>query len=192
MATSNEKFLLAIQYTLEDILEFSDNENEIPLHWYGQFIANNKQSLDQSYLINDLEKLYEELYNEETNMLNELKSYSSIIITRDGMNLRCAEKILEKTRNDQRRIIKAKKLQKVENFIDKDQTNICIKIKEENKTDKEKGGIKGLFGKKEGKSEPFSYISIVDTEKCPHKNIAFMASIEGEKKSKNKYTRQKC
>ena len=29
MATSNEKFLLSIQYTLEDILEFSDNENEI-------------------------------------------------------------------------------------------------------------------------------------------------------------------
>ena len=29
MATSNEKYLLAIQYTLEDILEFSDNENEI-------------------------------------------------------------------------------------------------------------------------------------------------------------------
>ena len=186
MATSNEKFLLAIQYTLEDILEFSENENEIPLHWYGQFIANNKQSLDRAYLDNDLEKLYEELYNEETNMLNELKSYSSIIITRDGMNLRCAEKILEKTRNDQRRIIKAKKLQKVENFIDKDQTTICIKIKEEdkNKGDKEKGGIKGLFGKKEGKSEPFAYISIVDVEKCPHKNIAFMASIEGEKKVK--------
>ena len=186
MATSNEKFLLAIQYTLEDILEFSDNENEIPLHWYGQFIANNKLGLDQSYLTNDLEKLYEELYNEETNMLNELKSYSSIIITRDGMNLRCAEKILEKTRNDQRRIIKAKKLQKVENFIDKDQTAICIKIREEdkNKNDKEKGGIKGLFGKKEGKSEPFAYISILDVEKCPHKNIAFMASIEGEKKVK--------
>ena len=187
MATSNEKFLQAIQYTLEDILEFSDNENEIPLHWYGQFISNNKQSLDNSYLINDLEKLYEELYNEETNMLNELKSYSSIIITRDGMNLRCAEKILEKTKNDQRRIIKAKKLQKVENFIDKDQTAICIKIKEDDKgkNDKDKaGGIKGLFGKKEGKNEPFAYISIIDQEKCPHKNIAFMASIEGEKKVK--------
>ena len=42
-------------------------------------------------------------------MLNEVKSYSSIIITRDGMNLNCDEKILEKTRNDQRCIIKAKK-----------------------------------------------------------------------------------
>ena len=187
MATSNEKFLKSIQYTLEDLMDFSENDNTIPLSWYGQFIENNKRSLDKSYLENDLEKLYEELYNEETNILNELKSYSSILITRDGMNLRCAEKILEKTKSDQRRIIKAKKLQQIENFIEKDQTKICIKIKEkdEGKNEKDKLGLKGFFGKKEGKNEPFAYISIVEQEKCPHKNIAFMASIEGEKTVKN-------
>ena len=37
------------------------------------------------------------------NTLNELKSFSSIIITRDGMNLRCAEKILEKTKKKKRK-----------------------------------------------------------------------------------------
>ena len=186
MATSNEKFLQAIHYTLEDILEFSENDNSIPLNWYGQFIINNKQSLDKSYLENDLEKLYEELYNEETNILNELKSYSSILITRDGMNLRCAEKILEKTKNDQRRIIKAKKLQKIENFIEKDVTEVCIKINEKNdKIENDKSGLKGLFGKKEGKNEPFSYVSIVDLKNCPHKNIAFMNAVEGQKKVKN-------
>ena len=186
MATSNEKFLQAIHYTLEDILEFSENDNSIPLNWYGQFIVNNKQSLDKSYLDNDLEKLYEELYNEETNILNELKSYSSILITRDGMNLRCAEKILEKTRNDQRRIIKAKKLQRIENFIEKDVTEVCIKINEKNdKIENDKTGLKGLFGKKEGKNETFSYVNIVDLKNCPHKNIAFMNSVEGQKKVKN-------
>ena len=182
MASSNEKFLQAIQYTLEDIQEISENEREIPLSWYGKFISNNKKSLDPSYLENDLEKLYEELYNEETNILNELKSYSSIIITRDGMNLRCAEKIIEKAKSDQRRIIKAKKLQKIENFIEKDKTNVCIRIRginSENKNEKEKG-IKSFFGKKEGKNEPFSFISVVDIEKCQHKNT----STEGEKKAK--------
>ena len=186
MATSNEKFLQAIHYTLEDILEFSENDNSIPLNWYGQFIINNKQSLDKSYLENDLEKLYEELYNEETNILNELKSYSSILITRDGMNLRCAEKILEKTKNDQRRIIKAKKLQKIENFIEKDVTEVCIKINEKNdKVENDKTGLKGFFGKKEGKNEPFSYVNIVDSKNCQHKGIAFMGSVEGQKKLKN-------
>ena len=180
MATSNEKFLQAIQYTLEDLQEISENEREIPLSWYGKFIANNKKSLDPSYLENDFEKLYEELYNEETNILNELKSYSSIIITRDGMNLRCAEKIIEKAKADQRRIIKAKKLQKIENFIEKDKTNVCIRIRGMNNEIKNEKGIKSFFGKKEGKNEPFSFISVVDIEKCQHKN----ANVEGEKKAK--------
>ena len=188
MATSNEKFLQAIQYSLEDIFEFSESENEIPLNWYGQFIANHKQLLHESYLENDLEKLYEELYNEETNILNELKSFSSIIITRDGMNLRCAEKILEKCKNDKRHIEKAKKFQKIENFIDKDKTIVCIRVREEGKIEKEKekvGGIKGLFGKKEkeGKNE-ISYISVMDGTNCCHKNFAFMSSVEGEKMKK--------
>ncbi len=187
MATSNKKFLDAIQYTLKDLFEFSENENDIPLNWYGQFIINNLENLDNKYLENDFEKLYEELYNEETNTLNELKSYSSISITRYGMNLRCAENIIEKTNRNFKRIKKAKKLQKIETFIEKDKTEICIKIKEkdEGKNDKDKLGLKGIFGKKEGKNEPFSYISVVDLEKCPHKNIAFMASIEGERKVKN-------
>ena len=187
MATSNKKFLDAIQYTLKDLFEFSENENDIPLNWYGQFIINNLDNLDNKYLENDFEKLYEEFYNEETNTLNELKSYSSISITRYGMNLRCAENIIEKTNRNFKRIKKAKKLQKIETFIEKDKTEICIKIKEkdEGKNDKDKLGLKGIFGKKEGKNEPFSYISVVDLEKCPHKNIAFMASIEGERKVKN-------
>jgi hypothetical protein len=187
MASSNEKFLKAIEYTLEDLLEFTENENKIPLIWYVQFIQNNKESLDKSYLDNDLGKLYEELYNEETNILNELKSYSSIIITRNGMNLRCAEQILQKTKNSQIRLEIAKKMEKIENFIENDVTKVCIRVreKEDTKLDKDKSlGLKGLFGKKEGKPEPFAYISVVDAEKCHHKNITFMASIEGEKKVK--------
>ena len=178
MATSNEKFLQAIQYTLEDISEFSDSENEIPLNWYGQFISNNKHLLDESYLENDLQKLYEELYNEEINILNELKSISSIIITRDGMNLRCAEKIMEKYKNDKKRIEKAKKFQEIENFIDTNRMRVCFKIKE--KSDEKGNKKKGLLKKKEKevKNEPFHFFSIVEAEKCTHKNFA----LEGEKK----------
>ena len=189
MATSNEKFLQAIRYTLDDISEFSESENEIPLNWYGQFIENHKKSLDPKYLENDLNKLYHELFNEETNILNELKSFSSIIITRDGMNLRCAEKIIEKCKSDNRRMEKAKQIQKIEFFIENEKTEVCIRIKEKDdgKNEKEKSiGLKGLFGKKEKeeKNIQFQFVTLLDPEKCPHKNAAFMSSIEGEKKKK--------
>jgi len=113
-ATSNEKFLKALMYTLEDIGEFTENENnQIPLIWYGQFIETNKINLSSSYFENDLKKLYEELKTEEMNTLNELKSFSSIIITRDGMNLRCAEKIIENAKYEKKKIEQVKKFQKI-------------------------------------------------------------------------------
>ena len=171
MATSNEKFLHAIQYTLEDMEIISEIEKKVPLNWYGQFLMNNLKYLDFSYLENDFEKLYEELYNEETIKLNELNSYSSIINTRDGMNLSCAEKILEKTRGEYFRLLNSKQLQKIENFIENDETKICIEIREP----KEKIGLKE-------KNEPHNYINIVDQSKCHHTGIVFMAGVEGEKK----------
>ena len=78
-------------------------------------------------------------------------------------------------------------MQKIETYVEKEHLSVCIKIKEkdEGKNDKDKTGLKGLFGKKEGKNEPFSYISVVDQNVCPHKNMAFIASMEGEKKIKS-------
>ena len=170
MATSNEKFLKAIQYTLEDIGEFTENENnQIPINWYGQFIETNKQNLEVSYLENDLEKLYEELKSEEMNTLNELKSFSSIIITRNGMNLRCAENILEKAKYEKKKIELVKKFQKIENFIEKDKTRVCLKIRDGKEKEKT-SAIKIFFGKKEkdkdNKIEQF--ISVINVDKCPH------------------------
>ena len=170
MATSNEKFLKAIQYTLEDIGEFTENENnQIPLNWYGQFIETNKQNMEQSYLVNDLEKLYEELKNEEMNTLNELKSFSSIIITRDGMNLRCAEKILEKAKYEKKKIEQVKKFQIIENFIEKDKTKVCLRIKDGKEKEKT-SGLKIFFGKKEKEKDNKieQYISVIDADKCQH------------------------
>jgi len=192
MATSNEKFLEGIQYTLQDIGEFSDNEEEIPLNWYGQFITLNKKGLSPSYLENDLKKLYDELLDEETNTLNDLKSFSSIIITRDGMNLRCSEKILEKIKYNFKHLQEAKKFQKIENFIDRDKTELCIRIRDEKEKEKEKeksgNVIKSIIGKKDKKDtkneQQNSFVYIVEANDCPHKNVSFMASIEGQKTSK--------
>jgi hypothetical protein len=196
MATSNEKFLKAIQYTLEDIGEFTENENnQIPLNWYGQFIETNKQNLPESYFDNDLEKLYEELINEEMNTLNELKSFSSIIITRDGMNLRCAEKILEKIKYENKKIEQAKKFQKIENFIEKDKTRVCLKIRDGKEKEKPSGGgLKSFFGKKEkekdNKNEQF--ISVLDADKCPHSDGDKNKKISSHANNINEFINKFC
>ena len=176
MAISTDKFLTALKYILEDIGELSEMKNRIPLKWYGQYISNNKKQLNNIYQENDFEQLYDEIYNEELNILNELKLFSSIIITRDGMNLRCAEKILEKIKYALKHIQDAKKFLKIEKFVDSEEIEVCISTKEieewkeknkNKKKDKDKEEI--MENNKQFKTA----IIITDGEKCEHsiKNI---------------------
>ena len=162
MATSSDKFFTAIKYISEDLGELRETKNRIPLKWYGQYISNNKTQLNNSYQQNDFEKLYDEIYNEESNILNELKLFSSIIITRDGMNLRCAEKILEKIKYDLKQIKKAKKFLKIEKFVSSEEIEVCIKTRD-------------MFKNINMKNIDFinnqPAIIITEGTKCEHKNI---------------------
>ena len=137
-AVTSNKFFSAIKHTLNDLSEYSEEHDQIPLKWYGQYINNYKKGLDEIYQKDDFEKLYEEIFDEERNILNELKSFSSIIITRDGMNLRCAEKLLDKAKYDLLDIEEAKKFVKIEKFIDTEKIEVCIRIKDEKDIEKEK------------------------------------------------------
>ena len=137
-AITSNKFFSAIKHTLNDLSEYSEEHDKIPLKWYGQYINNYKKGLAEIYQENDFEKLYEEIFDEEKNILNELKSFSSTIITRDGMNLRCAEKLLDKAKYDLLDIEEAKKFVKIEKFIDTEKIEVCIRIKDEKDNEKEK------------------------------------------------------
>ena len=137
-AISSNKFFSSIKHTLNDLSEYSEEHDKIPLKWYGQYINNYKKGLDEIYQKDDFEKLYEEIFNEEKNILNELKSFSSTIITRDGMNLRCAEKLLDKAKYDLLDIEEAKKFVKIEKFIDTEKIEVCIRIKDDKDIEKEK------------------------------------------------------
>jgi hypothetical protein len=79
-AQSTDKFFSAIKYTLEELGEYNELSNNIPLNWYSQYIYNYKKELDIEYQKEDFEKLYSELSTEETNILNDLKNLSNIII----------------------------------------------------------------------------------------------------------------
>ena len=188
MAISSDKFLTALKYILEDLGELSEMKNKIPLKWYGQYISNNKKQLNISYQQNDFEQLYDEIYNEELNILNELKLFSSIIITRDGMNLRCAEKILEKIKYDLKHIQEAKKFLKIEKFVSSEEIEVCIKTKEMEEA-KNKGKVnKNKKSKDEKGSNNQPAIIIIDGEKCEHKNNELSNNITDstEQKSQNK------
>ena len=125
-AQSSDKFFSALKYTLEESGEYSELSNDIPLKWYSQYIYNYKKELDDEYQNDDFSKLYSEISNEEINILNELKKLSSIVITRYGMNLRCAEKILERSTYELRRIDEAKKYNQLEKFINSKKIEVCI------------------------------------------------------------------
>ena len=169
MATSSDKFFTSLKYILEDLGELREMKSRIPLKWYGQFVSNNKNQLKESYQKKDYELLYDEIYNEELNILNELKLFSSIVITRDGMNLRCAEKILEKIKYDLKHIQEAIKFLKIEKFVNSEEIEVCIKKREmEEYNDKNKKDKK--VKKKEEKGNNFNpAIIIMDGSNCEHK-----------------------
>ena len=130
-AVSNEKFFSALQNTLDDLENFSENMNQIPLKWYGLYLRNNKKRINEAYQKNDYEKLYEEMFQEESNILEELKKFSRILITRNGMNLGCGEKILEQMNIGINHMKQAKKIVKIEKFVNTEIIEVCIQSSKE-------------------------------------------------------------
>ena len=130
-AQSSDKFFSALKYTLEEMGEYSELSNDIPLKWYSQYVFNYKKELGVEYQKDDFEKLYTDIYEEESNILNELKSLSSTVIARDGMNKNCAEKLLDKSKYELKRIEEEKKYVKIEKFINTKRVEVCITPSEE-------------------------------------------------------------
>ena len=167
-AISTNKFFGAIKKTLNNITYSSGETDKIPLKWYGQYLYNNKKELSKIYQNDDYEKLYIELLEEEENILKELKLFSSTIITRDGMNLRCAENLLDKVKYDLGDIEEAKKFVKIEKFIDTEKIEVCMRFKEE-KDDK-------------NSSEKLPMVIITDISECNHQKNA---TDDNDKKNKS-------
>ena len=176
MAFTTGKFFSALKHTLDDFGELSEVKNKIPLKWYGQFIFNNKDVISQKYKNDDYSKLYEEIYNEESNVLNDLKSITSTIITRDGMNIRCAEKILQNENYDNFHINQVKEFVKIDKFIEKEKIEVCFQINDikeneinikEKEKEKEKEKNRKIRTKKDKTKIP---LYITEDPNCPHKS----------------------
>ena len=191
IADNNHKFLLALKYTLEDLDDFDDYEssNQIPLKWYSQYLSNNKKMLSDEYKANDYQKLFSELLNEEKNNLELLKNASSIVMTRNGMNIRCAEKIIEKARRDAQRIKQIERFMKLEKFINKRTIEVCIRkteLEEQKESKNKAGGLFNLFTNKkieqdQKQTKPTTIISVISGEDCPHKRFEAVTTLSNGK-----------
>ena len=179
LAFTSNNFFTALKYTLDDFGELNDEKStkkNIPLKWYGEYVFNNKDLLPSLYMNNDYEILYDNLLLEESNNLNELKSISSMLKVRDGMNLRFAQNIEQKSKFDNFLINKNKDYVNIDKIVEKEIIEVCFQIKdgkennetEENKNnkDKDKDKIKKRVRKKINIA-----IAIIDSENCNHKNL---------------------
>ena len=125
-ATSTDKFFSAIFYELEEEEENKEILDKPPMKWYSQYIYENKSNLDIKYRKNDFQLLYEELLEEENQKLIELKNITSKIITKNNINLNCAENLINKINFSLEDILEEKKCTKLEKFIDTEEIKVCI------------------------------------------------------------------
>ena len=130
-AITSDKFFTAIKQTLNQIPEYSEiTDEKLPLKWFGQYLNKNKKFLDDEYKKNDYEKLYTEMLDEEINTLNTLKEFMSTLIAKNGINLRCAEKFLDKMKYELTDNIDNKNLLKIKKFIITEKIEVCVRIKD--------------------------------------------------------------
>ena len=175
-AVSNEKFFAALQYTLDDLENYSEMMNQIPLKWYGLYLSNNKKRINETYIENDYKKLYDEMFEEESQILEELKKFSRILIMRNGMNLGCGEKILEQMNIGMYHMKQAKKIVSIEKFVNTEIIEVCIQVSKE-------------IEDKSNPTTPLSLlnkdninISIIDAKDCPHNKTSISNLLKSTKK----------
>ena len=191
MAINSKQFFTALKYIFEELGEFSENKNRIPLKWYAQYIYDNRDNLDEKYKLDDYLGIYNEILKEESDILNKLKSLVSIIITRNRINLACAENILETTNKELNHIKQMKEYVKVEKFIKEEEIEVCIQtneLKNIKQNEKKRSFTMTKFFKKEKEVEtpelkqPKIPLLITDDLNCPHKSNETSENDNSEKK----------
>ena len=127
---NSRQFFTALKLILEERGEFRKITNTIPLEWYAQYIYNNRDNLDEKYKSNDFLEIYNEIFKEENEILSKLKSFISIMFTKNRQNLGNAEDTLETSKKELIHIKKIKDYVKVEKFINEEEIEVCLQTNE--------------------------------------------------------------
>ena len=136
--------------------------------------------LEKNLKENDYENLYQNLYSNEDSILKKLKNFSSELNTRNGLNKRCAEKIIEKTKIDLSRMKVIEKFMKIESFINKTRIEVLIEVQDQKQIQKSKS--------KNQKNEKLDSPTIlIQLESNEIKQFLYLNKIVQGDKRKNEY-----
>lgn len=130
-------FLRNITQTLEffsainEIVLLQDQNSyidKIPLGWYSIYLNSNISKLEPTYSDSNFIKLYDELLEEITADNALVVEKTNNVISRLGMNIRVADKILEDIVKDRHNVQNIERLIRLEKFIIQAEINICVKF----------------------------------------------------------------
>lgn len=130
----NEMNLKHIKYCLKNILQeinifdisyinnSDDNickkKNEIiPLNWYRKYLKDNIKLLDEKYLKNNKEELFNELYEDELYNINLLNEYWDLLIMKDKDQINVEDKNIKKLKSKLNYMENAYNINLAENII---------------------------------------------------------------------------
>ena len=130
----NEKNLKHIKYCLKNILQeinifdisyinnSDDNidkkKNEIiPLNWYRKYLKDNIKLLDEKYLKNNKEELFNELYEDELYNINLLNEYWDVLIMKDKDKINAEDNNIKKLKSKLNYMKNAYNINLAENII---------------------------------------------------------------------------
>lgn len=149
---SNEKFFEIISRIIQIEEDLCENylSDKIPLSWYSLYMKNNIRNIPYEYQENNFEKLYEEILLESSQkILGFLKEKSNVVITQFGINMRCSEKLIEKSQIDLIVMRKIEKFLRIDVFIRNTNIEACVRY---NKKDASKQNLQGfLIGNEKNK-----------------------------------------
>jgi hypothetical protein len=103
----------------------------------------NIRNIPIEYQNNNFKMLYDEILNECSEKIRFLKDKSNIVNTQFGLNMRCCEKLIEKSQRDLLCIRKIEKILRIEYFIRNTIVEACLKMNnkinyDEYRSDKDK------------------------------------------------------
>ena len=132
-ATSTDKLFSIFFYHLNEIGENSEIYEKVPIKWFARYIYENKNYLDVKYKNDDYDLLYKEMVNEEKEKLEELKNITSKIITKNNINLFCANDLVNRINYSFDDVFEEEKLAKLEIFIETEEIKVCILTSKDSK-----------------------------------------------------------
>eukprot|EP00340_Litonotus_pictus_P011127 CAMPEP_0170539422 /NCGR_PEP_ID=MMETSP0209-20121228/103921_1 /TAXON_ID=665100 ORGANISM="Litonotus pictus, Strain P1" /NCGR_SAMPLE_ID=MMETSP0209 /ASSEMBLY_ACC=CAM_ASM_000301 /LENGTH=391 /DNA_ID=CAMNT_0010841351 /DNA_START=1433 /DNA_END=2605 /DNA_ORIENTATION=- len=207
-AYSTEKFFQSLNEVVK-FEEFTELEsgNKIRLNWFSFFLTTYINSIPAEYQENNFAKLYDEMFTEEEQEIQFLKSKSNIVIGSFGMLMRKAEKVIEQVIRDYSKVLKIHRFTKIEKFLKTALIKVCVRLnknpdqkisEEKNKMLKSKDS--GFFDyiafwKNKHEVEGINVgelilptIIITSSDECIHKRLQYLNELKEGKIEKKSLT----